>query len=60
MNTKVKWYNDVTMVGTLLILFPPVGIMGLYKSETINPKWKKVTSITFALVCMLLAINFLF
>lgn len=59
MKTKVKWYNDPQMVGTLLLFWPPVGIYGLYKSETIKPKWKIVAYGTLALVCMLLATFFL-
>ena len=60
MSTKIKWYNDPQMVGTLLIFWPPVGIYGIYKSETINPKWKNLTYGTLALVGILLAITFLF
>lgn len=56
MTTKVKWYNDPQMVGTLLIFWPPVGIYGVYKSETIEPKWKKITYGTFALAFILLVI----
>ena len=55
MKMKVKWYNDPEMVGSLLMFLPPVGIYGIYKSETINPKWKKITYGTLALVCMSLA-----
>jgi len=54
MKTKVKWYNDPQMVGTLLIFWLPVGIYGLYKSETIKPKWKKTTYGALALACVLL------
>ena len=54
MKTKVKWYNDPQMVGTLLIFWLPVGIYGLYKSETIKPKWKKATYGALALACVLL------
>ena len=56
MKTEVKWYNDTQMVGTLLLFWPPLGIYGVYKSEIIEPKWKKVTYGTLALVCILLAI----
>lgn len=59
MKTKVKWYNDPQMVGTLLLFWPPVGIYGLYKSETIDPKWKKLTYVTLALVCILFAMIYL-
>jgi hypothetical protein len=59
MKSKVKWYNDIQMVGTLLLFWPPVGIYGVYKSETIESKWKKITYGTFALACILLAMTFL-
>jgi len=60
MKTKVKWYNDPQMVGTLLIFWLPIGIYGIYKSENIQPKWKKVTYATVAFACILLAIIYLF
>ncbi|GLR18263.1 hypothetical protein [Portibacter lacus] len=59
MNTKVKWYNDPQMVGGLLIFWPPLGIYGVYKSETIEPKWKKLTYGTIVLVCVLFIIMYL-
>ncbi|MBX2870668.1 MAG: hypothetical protein KTR30_01170 [Saprospiraceae bacterium] len=55
MKTKVKWYNDPQMVGTLLLFWPPLGIYGVYRSETIEPKWKNVTYATFVLAIILLA-----
>jgi hypothetical protein len=55
METKVKWYNDTQLVGTLLLFWPPVGIYGVYKSEVIEPKWKIVTYGTLFFVCILLA-----
>lgn len=57
MNTKVKWYNDPQIVGTLLIFWLPIGIYGLYKSETIDLKWKKIAGGTIAAVCLLLAFS---
>ena len=60
MDNKVKWYNEPQMVGTLLILFPPVGMYGLYKSEEIDPKWKKITFGILAMTGALLAITYLF
>ena len=48
METKQKWYNKY-IVGYLLILFPPLGLYGVYKSETIPSKWKKATYAAFAL-----------
>jgi len=56
MKNKVKWYNDPQMVGSMLLFLPPVGIYGVYKSEAIEPKWKKVTSGTLALVSVLLVL----
>ena len=52
MQTKKKWYNRY-IVGYLLILFPPLGLYGVYKSETIPLKWKKATyaALAFAIVC---------
>ena len=47
MKTKQKWYNRY-IVGYLLILCPPLGLYGIYKSETIPPKWKKATYAAFA------------
>ena len=54
MKTQDKWYNDPQMVGTLLLFWPPVGIYGLYKSETIEPKWRRVAYVTLGLVAVLL------
>jgi hypothetical protein len=59
MKTKAKWYNDPQMVGTLLIFWLPVGIYGIYKSETIKPKWKKATYGALTLACALLTLIFL-
>lgn len=59
MESKIKWYNDTQMVGTLLLFWPPLGIYGLYKSETIEPKWKNLGYATVALVSGLLAIYLL-
>ncbi len=51
MEPKQKWYNRY-IVGYLLILVPPLGLYGVYKSETIPVKWKKVTfgAFVFAIV----------
>ena len=53
MKTKAKWYNDPQMVGTLLIFWMPLGIYGLYKSETIEPKWKRIAYGSILLACIL-------
>lgn len=49
---KKKWYNSNQMVGTLLIFWPPLGIYGVFKSETIPQKWKNVTygALSFAVI----------
>ncbi len=53
MITKDKWYNDPQMVGAFLLFFPPLGIYGIYKSETIARKWKILTYGTLVLVVIL-------
>lgn len=55
MKNKLSWYNDPQMVGALLLFWPPLGIYGLYKSETIAPKWKTTAYGTLILVGVLLA-----
>lgn len=57
MRNKDKWYNDHQMVGTLMIFWPPLGIYGLYKSETIEPKWKRLTYGAIVVVCILLLMS---
>lgn len=59
MKTKEKWYNSAQMVGTLLIFWPPVGIYGVFKSETIQPKWKKATYGAFTLALIMFVIVYL-
>ncbi len=59
MESRAKWYNDVQMVGTLLLFWPPLGVYGLYKSETIERKWKNLGYVTVALASALLAIRLL-
>ncbi|MEM7086936.1 MAG: hypothetical protein AAF489_12180 [Bacteroidota bacterium] len=59
MKTKAKWYNDPQMVGTLLLFWLPVGIFGLYKSETIKPIWKKATYAALALAGFGLLLTYL-
>ncbi|WP_417237476.1 hypothetical protein [Bizionia paragorgiae] len=51
MENKQKWYNRY-IVGYLLILFPPLGLYGVYKSEIIPSKWKKATyaALAFAII----------
>lgn len=51
MEAKPKWYNNY-IVGYLLILFPPLGLYGVYKSDIISQKWKNVTyaALAFAII----------
>ena len=39
----------IHMVGSMLLFFPPIGFYGVYKSETIRSKWKKLTFVTLVL-----------
>ncbi|MDX1279087.1 hypothetical protein [Oceanihabitans sediminis] len=45
---KNKWYNRY-IVGYLLIFIPPLGLYGVYKSETIPLHWKIATYVALAL-----------
>lgn len=42
MESNKKWYNRY-IVGYLLILFPPLGLYGVYKSDVIPTRWKNAT-----------------
>ena len=42
MESNKKWYNRY-IVGYLLILIPPLGLYGVYKSDVIPAKWKNIT-----------------
>ena len=59
MKPKEKWYNGPQMVGTLLIFWPPIGIYGVYKSETIKPMWKKATYGALVLALTMFVIAFI-
>jgi len=59
MKIKDKWYNNQHLVGYLLICGPPIGLYRLYKSETIESKWKKAIYGALALALILLAIIYL-
>ncbi|MFD2827538.1 hypothetical protein ACFSYG_13725 [Leeuwenhoekiella polynyae] len=48
---KPKWYNRY-IVGYLLILVPPLGLYGVYKSDVIPTKWKYVTYGALALAIL--------
>lgn len=58
METKNKWYNDRQVVGTLLLFWPPIGIYGVYKSEIIETKWKRITYLTLAIASILLLLTY--
>lgn len=61
MKAKAKWYNDLQVVGTMLIFWPPLGLYGIYKSDNVERKYKYVTYGIFAFVACLLMIKiFLF
>lgn len=59
MKAKVKWYDDPQMVGTILLFWPPLGIYGVYKSQTIEQKWKNITYGVVVVVGLLLIKAFL-
>lgn len=40
--TNSKWYNNESLVDTLLFIIPPVGIYGLYKTKLFKSKIIKV------------------
>jgi hypothetical protein len=56
---EIKWYNDPQMVGGLMLFWPPLGIYGLYRSETIERKCKLVVYGVLVLVCILWALTLL-
>lgn len=58
MKRKTKWYNNQHLAGYLLICCPPIGLYGLYKSETIAAKWEKTVYGAFSLVITLLSITY--
>ena len=41
-NNIEKWYDIPQLVDVLLFLFPPLGLLALYKSENIVPKGGKI------------------
>ncbi|AGC77567.1 hypothetical protein LX97_02239 [Nonlabens dokdonensis] len=55
-----KWYNDVIMVGSLLFIIPPVGIYGIYKSETIPRLWKNTVYSSLIIVAVIFLLVYLF
>lgn len=59
MKTKEKWFNNPQLVTMLLFFLTPLGVYGLYKSETIKSKWKNITSIVFVIVLTIFIIAYL-
>ena len=55
MKAPTKWYDDLQMVGTLLMFWPPLGLYGVYRRNTIPKAWKHIAYGTFAVACLLLA-----
>ncbi len=41
-NSSEKWYDTPQLVDVLLFLFPPLGLLALYKSEKLVPKGGKI------------------
>ncbi len=53
MEQSKKWFNDIIMVGSLLFIIPPVGMYGIYKSETIPRLWKNTVYSSFIIVAII-------
>lgn len=49
MNQKKKWYDNAILTNILLIIFFPVGLYALWKSNTIA-KWWKITATSIIIV----------
>ncbi|OUS20135.1 hypothetical protein A9Q93_01660 [Nonlabens dokdonensis] len=58
MKESKKWYNDVIMVGSLLFIIPPVGIYGIYRSETIPRLWKNTVYSSVIIVAVIFFLVF--
>ena len=54
-----KWYNNSTIVDTLLFLLPPVGIYGLYKTERLKPNINKVLYGFLGFISLLMVVIYL-
>lgn len=59
MKQKEKWYNDLQIVGTMLFFWPPLGFYGVYKSEKIQPFYKRVAYGTLIVALLLIALKLL-
>lgn len=49
---KTKWYDNKVLTNILLILFFPVGLYALWKSNTIAKWWKITATIIIALIVL--------
>lgn len=56
----MKWYNDIIMVGSLLFIIPPVGVYGIYRSETIPRLWKNTVYASFLVAFIIFLLIYLF
>ncbi|SDX01105.1 hypothetical protein [Aequorivita viscosa] len=54
-----KWYNNTTIVDTLLFLLPPVGLYGLYKTERLKHNVNKVFYGVIGFISLFLIIIYL-
>jgi len=58
MSTKEKWYND-RMLLTQLIIIPPIFFYGLYYTDAIPVRHKKIITISFLILLTLVIVYFL-
>ncbi|WP_310993164.1 hypothetical protein [Aequorivita marina] len=54
-----KWYNNPTIVDTLLFILPPVGMYGLYKTEGIKSNLNKVLYGFLGFISLLMVVIYL-
>lgn len=61
MKTKINtnWYDNEGLVDTLLFIFPPIGIYGLYKTKMIKSKITKVFYGGIGFISILLGIIYI-
>ncbi len=57
--TTSKWYNNETLIDTLLFVVPPVGIYALYKTELFKSKISKVLYGGIGFISFLLGVIYL-
>lgn len=58
-NNNNKWYNNPTKVEVLLFILPPVGMYGLYKTESLKPNINKVLYGFIGFISFLLIVIYL-